>query len=189
MTEHLAPPEVVTIQKWKRPAGCGSWRGYVLGHDHDGWWVFTPAHSTFTGVHPDGRRETCEVAQDAARVGRSCVVLMPSNGWYVAHWVSGSDHLVDVDIATPPIRFGDTWAYDDLELDPFLARDGTFGVDDEVEFEVACGRGLIEHVARAHALEWLHSLRTSLNSVHAPLVTAGLERLGAGSALGLPPLR
>lgn len=180
--------DVVTIQKWKRPAGSGSWRGYALGRDLYGWWVFTPPHSTYTGVHADGHKETCEVAQDRDRVGRPSVVLLPANGWYVAHWVAGSEHVVDIDISTPPLRLGDTWAYDDLELDPYLERDGTFGVDDEDEFEIACERARIGPVARVRALEEVRALRRQLTSEHSPLLPAGLARLAEGRALDLPPL-
>jgi Uncharacterized conserved protein len=180
--------DVVTVQKWKRPAGSGSWRGYVLGSDGYGCWVFTPAHSTYTGVHPDGHAETCEVAQDDQRVGRSCVVLLPSGGWYVAHWVWRSEHVVDIDIATPPTKFGDVWMYDDLELDPFVDAGGTFGVDDEDEFDIACERGRIGPVARLRALEEVRSLRRRLTVEPSPLLLAGVTRLAEGRALDLVPL-
>lgn len=180
--------DVVTIQKWKRPAGSGSWRGYVLGRDGCGWWVFTPAHSTYTGVHRDGHKETCEVAQGSGLVGRPSVVLLPAESWYVAHWVWGSDHVVDVDIATPPMRLGDTWIYDDLELDPYVDAEGTFGVEDEEEFETACARGLIGPLARRHALEAVRVLRTELTASPSPLQQAGIAHLTEGLELSLPPL-
>lgn len=183
-----AAPAVVTIQKWKRPAGSGRWRGYLLGRDGYGTWVFTPAHSTFVGVHADGHQETCEVAQGQDRVGRSCVVLLPADRWFVAHWVAGSDHVIDVDIATPPMRFGDVWAYDDLELDPYLDRSGAFGVEDEDEFEIACGRGRIGPLARVRSLEEVHALRAELTADPSPLLRAGLARLAEGRALELPAL-
>lgn len=180
--------DVVTLQKWKRPAGSGSWRGYVLDRDHYGWWVYTPAHSTCTGIHPDGRKEICEVAQDEQLVGHSCVVLLPADGWYVAHWVQGAKHRVDIDIATPPLRFGDLWVYDDLELDPYVDADGTFGVDDEDEFERACARGRIGRVARVRALDEVRSLQLLLAATPSPLLDAGTARLAEGQALNLPPL-
>lgn len=181
--------DVVTIRKWKRPAGSGSWQGYALAQDEYGLWAFTPPQSIYTGIHPDGRRETCEVAQDRNGVGRSCVVLLPSGKWYVARWVAGSDHVVDIDIATPPIRFGEVWAYDDLELDPYLERDGSFGVDDEDEFEIACERSRIGPVARARAIEEVRSLRRQFTAEPSALLSAGMARLAEGRALGLAPLR
>lgn len=180
--------DVVTIHKWKRPAGSGRWHGYFLGRDALGWWIFTPAHSTYTGVAPDGHTETCEVAQDRQLAGRSCVVLLPSDGWYVAHWVWTSSHLVDVDIATPPMRFGDTWSYDDLELDPYVQQDGTFGVDDEVEFETACARGRIGRVEQLHAVEAVRELRRELCTPSSTLMRAGIDRLREGRELQLAPL-
>ncbi len=188
MSSERVALDVVTVQKWKRPAGSGSWRGYVLGSDHFGCWVFTPAHSTYSAVHPDGRTETCEVAQDDQRVGRACVVLLPSGRWYVAHWVWRSAHVVDIDIATPPTKFGDVWMYDDLELDPFVDSSGAFGVDDEDEFDIACERGRIGPVARLRALEEVRSLRRELTLESSRLLLAGVTRLGAGRALDLPPL-
>lgn len=180
--------EVVTIRKWKRPAGSGSWRGYALGQDRYGSWVFTPRHSTYTGVRPDGRKETYEVSADPHHVGRHSVVLLPPGHWYVARWVFGSGHLIDVGIATPPMRFGDTWVYDDLELALHLERDGTLGVDGEDEFDIACGRRRIGPVARRSALHEVRSLRRQLTAESAVLVHEGVARLARGRALGLPPL-
>lgn len=179
---------VVTIQKWKRPTGSGSWRGYDLGRDVHGWWVYTPAHSTYTGVHPDGHKELCEVAQDERSIGRPCVVLLPADGWYVAHWVRGSEHLVDVDIATPPMRFDDLWVYDDLELDPYVDTTGVFGLDDEDEFDRACARGRIGRMARVRALEEVRYLREEFTATSSQLLGAGRARLEEGQRLHLPSL-
>lgn len=181
--------DVVTIQKWKRPAGSASWRGYVLEQDSLGCWVFTPAHSIYTGVHPDGHKEICEVAQDEQLVGRSCVVLLPAGGWYVAHWVWRAERAVDIDIATPPLRVGDVWMYDDLELDPYVDADGTFGVDDEDEFDRACASGVIGRVARAHAVEEVRTLQQKLADPSAELLHAGATHLADGRRLELPALR
>ncbi|WP_158607721.1 DUF402 domain-containing protein [Flexivirga caeni] len=179
---------IVTIRKCKRPAGVGSWRGYELGEDDYGTWVFTPEHSTYTGVHADGRTETCEVAQGTDLVGRDSVILLPVDGWYVGHWVHGIDYVIHVDIATPATRFEDTWSYDDLELDPYLTKDGEFGVEDGDEFDAACARGLIQPHERARALHEVEVLRRALTSHPAQLLQVGTARLDEGRKLGLPPL-
>ncbi|MGI8868836.1 MAG: Tn3 family transposase, partial [Mycobacteriales bacterium] len=31
-----------------------------------------------------------------------------------------ADHVVSVDITTPPVRSGSHWSFEDLELDPFV---------------------------------------------------------------------
>lgn len=165
----------MTIVKRKRPAGSRSWRGYVVAVDERGTWVFTPAGSTHTGVDSAGVTSTSEVAQDDQGRGRHSIVLLPHTAWFVAHWVLNSEYVVHVDIATPPGEAGAGWAFDDLELDPLLQRDGSFIVDDEDEFVDACAEGLISATEREAALLAVESLRTEFEN--GTLVAEGLDHL------------
>lgn len=184
-----APAEVlnvVTIVKRKRPAGVRSWRGYVVAEDERGTWVFTPAGSTHTGVDRDGLTSTLEVAQDVQGRGRHSIVLLPHAAWFVAHWVLGSEYVVHVDIATPPRKSRAEWVFDDLELDPLLQRDGSYVVDDEDEFAVACAAGLISDTEREAALLAVESLRIEFHT--GVLVAEGLEYLDASAGRTLAKL-
>jgi len=56
-----------------------------------------------------------------------------------------------VDISTPPQRSGAGWIFEDLELDPYVPRDGACGMDDEDELAAACAAGLITDDERVNA--------------------------------------
>lgn len=121
---------------------------YTWGADSYGTWLFTPAHSTYVSDDGAGHIGTCEVAQDNQRRGRRSLVLLPATACFVADWVLNANHLVSVDISTPPTRSGAEWSFEDFELDPLVLQDGPFGVEDEDEFVAACGAGLITHRER-----------------------------------------
>lgn len=180
--------DIVTVWKRKRPKGWGNWRAYDLGSDAYGTWVFTPAHSIFTSDDEVGNPGSCESAQDSQGRGRHAVVLLPTDAWYVAHWVLDAEHVVSVDISIPPTRNGLHWEFQDLELDPFLLQDGTFGVEDEDEFEDACTAGLITEDERAAAERAVDDLRIEFSSPDSTLVEAGRRRLADAVLLGIAPL-
>ncbi|MFZ7089354.1 hypothetical protein [Curtobacterium sp. RRHDQ10] len=100
------------------------------------------------------------------------IVLLPHAAWFVAHWVLGSEYVVHVDIATPPRKSR-------AELDPLLQRDGSFIVDDEDEFAVACAAGLISDTERGAALLAVESLRIQFHT--GVLMAEGLEYLDASA--------
>jgi hypothetical protein len=187
VSRHTGVAGTVTIAKYKRPTGSGSWQAYELGIDAHGAWLFTPARSTYRG--DDGKTVAyCEVAQQSPQgPGRDSVVLMPHKEWWVATWVRGGKLRCTADIATPPVQVGAAWRFDDLELDPFLTRDGTYGVEDEDEFADACTSGLIEATEEAAALRAEDQLRKAF-TLDAPLVSAGDAWLLRGIDLALAPL-
>lgn len=184
----LSQVGIVTICKHKRPQGWGRWLGYSLDIDEYGTWAYTPAHSTFLSDDEAGQRGRCEVAQDRQQRGRPCVVLLSTSSWFVAHWVPADDYVVTVDISTPPTRSDQTWRYEDLELDPYLLPDGTFGVEDTDEFDAACAEGLITSEERRAARSSVARLREELTAPDSPLLEAGCRRLADAVRLGLPPL-
>ncbi len=159
-----------------------------LETDSYGTWVFTPAHSTFIGDDGTGNVSTCEVAQDTERRGRHSVVLLPTTGWFVAHWVLNADHVVSVDITTPPVRSGSHWSFEDLELDPFVLQDGTFDVEDEDEFAAACEAGLITNQERDAARHAVDVLREGLTAEASPLIKTGRRYLTDAAHRNLDPL-
>ena len=179
--------DVITVQKCKRPQGTGTWAAYVIDTDAFGTWVFTPAHSIFSSQ--DGATTgSCEVARDSEGRGRHSLLLLPARGWFVAYWVLDADHVVSVDISTPPQSFGSWWRFEDLELDPFLTRDGAFGVEDEDEFETACDAELITSAERTAALDAVTWLEAQLTDPGSAFIEAGQRRLLDAIRLELPPL-
>ncbi len=174
--------------KRKRPAGWGRWSGYALAADSYGTWVFTPARSTFTSDDGTGRLSRCEVAQDSHERGRPSLVLLPTTGWFVAHWVLNANRVVSVDISTPPTQSGTDWSFDDLELDPFVLQDGTFGVEDEEDFVSACDAGLISSYERVEARRAVEVLRQELTSEPSLVTQAGRRLLADAVHRDLPPL-
>lgn len=179
---------IVTVSKRKRPAGCGRWDGYQLGTDTYGSWVFTPAGSIFYSDDDHGHLGSCEVARDDRGRGRHSLLLLPRDQWFVACWALGAEYVVSIDIATPPRRTGPNWTFTDLELDPFLHQDGTFGVEDEDEFQTACKSGLITDAERAAAMHAVQDLRLTLTAPGQPFVKNGLQRLNLAIQLGMEPL-
>ena len=93
-----------------------------------------------------------------------------------------------MDISTPPQRSGSDWTFEDLELDPYVQRDGTYGIDDEVEFIAACQAGLITSDERITAERTVAELRGELAGDDSLLLTAGVERLASAIELDLEPL-
>lgn len=182
------PAEVVTVCKRKRPSGWRRWRAYTVGADSYGTWVYTPARSTYWSDDGTGRIGRCEVAQDLNLRGRHSLVLLPATGWFVAHWVLNAEHLVSVDISTPPTQSGSEWPFDDLELDPFVLRDGTFGVEDEDEFVTACRAGMITDQERDLACATVDLLRQELTPTTSPLNETACRRLADALQLDYPAL-
>lgn len=180
--------DVVSICKRKRPLGRGRWMAYTWCADSYGTWLFTPAHSIFVSDDGAGHIGTCEVAQDNQLRGRHSLVLLPATGWFVAHWVLNDHHLVSFDISTPPTRSGAEWSFEDLELDPFVLQDGTFGVEDEDEFVAACRAGLITHREREESRSAVEFLRQELTGMSSPLMQAGRDPLVDAVQLDLAPL-
>lgn len=180
--------DVVTLWKHKGPSGWGRWEAYDVGTDEFGTWLFTPARSTFRSEDRQGAAGRCDVARDADGLGRDSLVLLPVGRWFVAHWVLDAECVVNVDISTPPARAGSEWAFEDLELDPFVRPDGTFGVDDEDEFTEACRAGLITGVERDASLRTVQDLRAELTVARSRLLETGLRRLDQAARLGLAPL-
>lgn len=180
--------DIITLWKRKRPVGCGRWQAYELDTDSFGTWVFTPAHSSFVGDDGAGNVGMVEVAQDADGRGRDSLVLLPADGWFVAYWVLEADYVVSVDISTPPKRSGSHWTFEDLELDPYVLRDGTFGVEDEDEFAEACEAGLISPQEQRAARQAVNMLRTQLTAENSPFVEMGRRRLTEATQLVLQPL-
>lgn len=180
-------PRIVTVTKRKRPQGTGSWQAYELGSDPHGQWLFTPAHSTYRGT--DGQSvDFCEVAQAFPNgPGRDSVVLMPLDAWWTAAWTSGGPLRCSADIATPPQLSDGAWSFEDLELDPFLTRDGTYEVEDEDEFADAVAAGLIDASEEREALQGAADLRQAFRP-GAPLVLAGEAWLRQTVERALPPL-
>src|SRR4051794_36067886 len=98
--------DVVTVQKLKRPSGCGMWRSYVLGSDEFGTWLHTPAGSFYRG-EDGGHVGYCEVAQDGQGVGRPIVQLIQPGAWWIATWYRPTaDRSVTIDICTPAVFDG-----------------------------------------------------------------------------------
>lgn len=180
-------PQTRSVTKCKRPAGSGSWQAYELGNDAYGEWLFTPAHSTYRGF--DGNSVGyCEVAQESpGGPGRDSVVLMARDTWWIATWVRNGVLRCSADIATPPQLIDNAWWFEDLELDPFLTRDGIYGVDDEDEFAAACSAGFIDRAEKLAALRAAEHLRAAF-APSAPLVLEGEVWLRRGVELALPPL-
>ncbi|MFJ3382176.1 DUF402 domain-containing protein [Curtobacterium sp. NPDC090217] len=177
--------DLVTVQKRKRPVGVHSWRGYVVAEDDWGTWVASPAGSRFVGDDGHGTIGVTQVAMFEHERGHHSVVLLPRDRWWVAHWIDDSDILVHVDISTPAVWEHDVIAYDDLELDPVLRRDGRVEVEDEDEFEEACATGLVTPLERDAAETARDDVHTLL--LQGDLVALGRRRLRESVALGLPP--
>ena len=130
------------IRKVKRGKGNGLWGSYVVEQDEAGTWLFTPSQSLYRGTSGD-QVSFCYAGQPDPP-GAPVMHLIPRNGWWFARWqdVEPGAHVA-IDICTPSSRDGDTWSYDDLELDLFKFTDGRFGVVDEDEFEEARRDGYI----------------------------------------------
>lgn len=179
---------VVTVWKRKRPAGWCRWQAYDLESDSFGTWLFTPARSNFIRSDGVGNTRMFEHWEDREGHGRPSLVLLPRDGWFVGHWTLSGDHLIDVDISTPPQRSGSDWIFEDLELDPYVLLDGTYGVEDEDEFAEAVGAGLITDDERETAERTVDVLRAELTHKNSRLLAAGQRRLAMAIDLGLDPL-
>jgi len=164
------------------------WSAYVLAEDDHGLWLHTPAGSLYRGE--DGKSVGfCESAMDPNGAGRPMVQLIPRSGWWIASWVGSNAELpIAVDICTPPTLRDSEWTYIDLELDPYLTRDGLVGTDDWDQFLEACASGLIprheEDAARSATVQIEQWLTERVD----PFGVTGFQRLDTARAMALPPL-
>lgn len=78
--------------------------------------------------------------------------------------------------------------FEDLELDPYLRRDGTFGVEDEDEVAAACEAGLLTNEQQLAAERAVELMRPEVTRPTSELLAAGLDRIATAVALGLAPL-
>jgi hypothetical protein len=164
------------------------WSAYLLAEDDDGLWLHTPAGSLYRGE--DGQIVGfCESAMDADGAGRSMVQLIPRSGWWIATWVGSNAELaIAVDICRPPTLCGSEWTYIDLELDPYLTRDGLVGTDDWDEFLDACASGLISRDEEEAARSATAQIEQWLTERVEPFGVTGFHWLDAAQCMALPPL-
>ncbi|GAA2756314.1 DUF402 domain-containing protein [Actinopolymorpha rutila] len=180
--------EKVFVRKCKRPVGSGVSGAYVLGRDADGLWLHTPAGSVFRGE--DGHNvDFCEAGMGSDGLGRASVSLIPEAGWWIATWYGPhATFPIAVDICSPPTFHGSEWTYVDLELDPYVTRDGDVGTEDWDEFLDACKSGLIPPDEEAMARSATTQLDVWLKARTEPFGVKGFRMLETAQAMALPPL-
>lgn len=112
----------VRFTKW---GGKRHWHYHLesLGTDQYGWWL---------GGHPGipiqrGNEEPMVQPHDF-------VVLVPTEGNWIANWNAATDTAIYVDVTTAPVRLPGAVEAVDLDLDVVRLRDGTVQVLDEDEF-------------------------------------------------------
>ncbi len=176
-------PATTFVRKRKRPTGCGLWPTYQLEKDDYGTWLFTPRHS----LHRGNDGTFCEVAQTSpGGPGEDALHLVPRDGWWFATWRPGG--LLVADISTPPAFVDNEWTYVDLELDPYLRRDGTIGTQDWDDLADAREAGLITDLEHQAAVAASQTLEHHFTHATEPFGPHGWARLKAAIALDLPPL-
>ncbi len=176
-------PATTSVRKRKRPTGCGLWPTYQLETDEYGTWLFTPRHSLHLGH--DGA--FCEVAQmSPGGPGEDALHLVPRDGWWFATWRPRG--LLVADVSTPPELIDNEWTYVDLELDPYLRRDGTIGTEDRDDLAEARRNGLINNTEHAAAVAASQTLEDQFRNATEPFGSQGWDRLSKAIALGLPSL-
>jgi hypothetical protein len=176
-------PAKTFVRKRKRPTGCGLWPTYQLGTDEHGTWLFTPAHSSHRGNTGD----VCEVAETRpGGPGEDALHLVPLDGWWFATWRPRG--LLVADVSTQPVLIDNEWTYVDLELDPYLRRDGSIGTEDWDELAEARRTGLIDDVEHEAAVAASRTLEHAFTHGVEPFGSCGWDRLTAAIALDLPPL-
>ncbi len=143
-----------------------------LDEDEHGVWLAAPPGTT-------ARRGS----EPLKTVWGAFICLVPRHQWWTAIWNAEGNHVLYVDIATPPTWDGDTVSMFDLDLDVVQHRaSGRVDVIDEDEFldhqvRYDYPQRLIDG-ARAAAAKVLLALERG----DEPFGTAGPERLGAWTA-------
>ena len=182
-------PQLVRIEKVKRPGASGLWGAYETAVDGWGRWLFTPRGSLFqTGT---GEAATyCNVGSPTGP-GIPVIHLIVSQAWWIAtFWEPGeTEWSVTFDICTRPAFVDGCWRYIDLELDVSVtASSGEMSLEDEDEFRSACSAGWIDDHEAASARSAVDQIRTLVEPADT-FIEAGLAHLAAAQTLGLSPLR
>jgi hypothetical protein len=127
-------PSVVTVCKQKLSGARGCWQSYLVEHDHDGFWLFTPAGSLYRSS--DGTSEdSCEV-EGGGGPGLDSLSLVPgpSQRWLATWRVPERPLHVSIEVCDWVRRDHDVIAFMDWELDPFRLRSGLVAVEDLDDF-------------------------------------------------------
>lgn len=121
-------------------------------------------------------------------LGRPVLVLVPTDGWWIANWTTGARLPLAIDICTPPKLIGDEWTYTDLELDPYRTDDGVVGTDDWEEFVEACEAELISPDEERAARQTTAELERMIQDRVEPFGDVGFDLLAEMNAKSLAPL-
>ena len=181
-------PRVITVCKQKLRGGRGCWRAYVIDHDADGLWLFTPAGSIFRSS--DGTSDDhCEV-EGGAGPGLDSLILVPdaSQHWLATWRVPERMLQVSVEICDWARRDSDLIAFLDWELDPFRLRSGLVAVEDLDDFAEVCAEGLLSDRSAEQALAAAGWVERGLRRQTSPFDGRGDHRLAEAGRLGLPAL-
>ena len=184
--DQLMIPERVIIRKVKRPEGMMRWPAHVVGKDDHGLWLFSPKGTICRGQSESGTAEV-EVGQGNRKAGVPLIHLMPDSGWWTACWRRVPKARISVDVCTPPRLIDGEWTYIDLELDPW-AYDGRVEIDDEDEFDDACGAGLISPAEALEARKAATEVVDAMQIHSEPFGNLGWSRLDEAIRAALPPI-
>ncbi|WP_163541856.1 hypothetical protein [Occultella kanbiaonis] len=181
-------PPVVTICKQKLRGGRGCWQAYLVEHDHDGIWLFTPAGSRYRSS--DGTSEdSCEV-EGGAGPGLDSLSLVPgpSERWLATWRVPARPLHVSVEVCDWVRRDRDVIVFMDWELDPFRLRSGLVAVEDLDDFADVRAHGLLGRDQAELALAAAASTERGMKLRTAPFDDRGDLRLAAYGEAALPAL-